>query len=40
MMKAYQIAPPIKVSGMVSAQTLAAFETMDPPVHYIVGVRM
>jgi transposase len=26
--------------GMVSAATLAAFEAMDPPVHYIVGVRM
>jgi len=26
--------------GMVSAETLAAFESMDPPVHYIVGVRM
>ena len=26
--------------GMVSAETLAAFEAMDPPVHYIVGVRM
>jgi len=26
--------------GMVSAETLAAFEAMDPPIHYIVGVRM
>jgi len=26
--------------GMVSAETLAAFEAMEPPVHYIVGVRM
>jgi Transposase DDE domain len=26
--------------GMVSEATLEAFGTMDPPVHYIVGVRM
>jgi DDE family transposase len=26
--------------GMVSAETLAAFSAMEPPVHYIVGVRM
>jgi transposase len=26
--------------GMVSQETLAAFEAMQPPVHYIVGVRM
>jgi transposase len=26
--------------GMVSQATLDAFESSDPPVHYIVGVRM
>jgi transposase len=26
--------------GMVSQETLSAFEAMKPPVHYIVGVRM
>ena len=26
--------------GMVSGETLGAFEAMKPPVHYIVGVRM